>query len=150
MTTVRLCDLLATTLAALALATTAAVAQVVRPVAADSPATASDSLTAEPTDTLREVIVTPRRLPVEEAVRRSLGNEPRRMTMGDVLEKLSPGINDKITHPFAIKARRRERRRKRWMERIEALDHVQTFDELLREAYERQMREDSLARITKP
>ena len=33
------------------------------------------------------------------------------------------------------------------MERIEEFDKVQTFDDLLREAYERQMLEDSIARI---
>ncbi len=65
-------------------------------------------------------------------------------SLGDILEKLSPGINDKITHPFAIKARRRERRHAKAMKALEQLDRVKTLDELLREAYDRQMLEDSL------
>ena len=64
--------------------------------------------------------------------------------LGDILEKLSPGLNDKITHPFAIKARRRERRHAKAMKALEQLDRVKTLDELLREAYDRQMLEDSL------
>ncbi len=65
-------------------------------------------------------------------------------SLGDILGKLSPGIIDKITHPFAIKARRRERRHAKAMKALEQLDRVKTFDELLREAYDRQMLEDSL------
>ena len=96
-------------------------------------------------DTLREVVVTPdKRLPVEDALRESLGKMPRHKSLGDALEKVSPGINDKITHPFAVKARKRERRNKRWRKRINDYDRVKTFDELLREAYEQQLREDSL------
>ena len=99
-------------------------------------------------DTLREVIIEgDRDLPIEDALRNSLGNEPRQMSLGDVLDRLSPGLNDKILHPFAVKQRKKERRRRRWMERIEEFDKVQTFDDLLREAYERQMLEDSIARI---
>jgi len=69
--------------------------------------------------------------------------------LGDVLEKLSPGLNDKITHPFAIRQRRKERRHKRAMKALENLDRVRTFDELLREAYEQQMLEDSLEAVRK-
>ena len=69
------------------------------------------------------------------------------MSMGDVLERLSPGLNDKITHPFAFKQRKQERRHKRWMQRIDELDRVRTFDELLREAYIQQMYEDSIAAL---
>jgi hypothetical protein len=99
-------------------------------------------------DTLREIIINgEKELPIEEALRRSLGNEPRQMSMGDVLERLSPGLNDKITHPFAFKQRKQERRHKRWMQRIGELDRVRTFDELLREAYIQQMYEDSIAAL---
>ena len=62
----------------------------------------------------------------------------------DIMEKLIPGFNDKATHPFAIKQRKHERRHKRAMRALEDMDRVRTFDELLREAYERQMLEDSL------
>ena len=57
-------------------------------------------------------------------------------SLGGVLEKLSPGINDKILHPFAIKQRKKERRRKRALKALEEYDRVKTFDELIREAYE--------------
>ncbi|MBQ7443932.1 MAG: hypothetical protein IJS59_08745 [Bacteroidaceae bacterium] len=137
------------TAAAMAFMTAAAGAQTVRPDSTTQGATRPDSagvLTVQG-DTLREVIIDgDRELPIEEAVRRSIGNEPRQMSLGDVLDRLSPGLNDKILHPFAFKQRQRERRRRRWLERIETIDKVPTFDELLREAYERQMREDSLAR----
>ena len=67
-------------------------------------------------------------------------------SLSSVLEKLSPGINDKITHPFAIKQRKKERRRKRSLKALEDFDKVKTFDELLHEAYRRQMHEDSVQR----
>lgn len=111
-------------------------------VAAASPLP-QDSLQA---DTLKEVIVHPRdKLPVEEAIDQSLRRgQIGTKTLGDILERLSPGINDKITHPFAIKARQKERRRKRAMKALENFDRVRTFDELLREAYEQMQLEDSL------
>ena len=65
-------------------------------------------------------------------------------SLGTILEKLSPGINDKITHPFAIKQRKKERRRKRSLKALDDFDKVKSFDELLHEAYLRQMREDSI------
>ena len=65
-------------------------------------------------DTLREVIIEgDRDLPIEDALRNSLGNEPRQMSLADVLDRLSPGLNDKILHPFAVKQRKKERRRRR-------------------------------------
>ena len=92
------------------------------------------------------MIVHPRdKLPVEEAIDQSLRRgQIGTKTLGDILERLSPGINDKITHPFAIKARQKERRRKRAMKALENFDRVRTFDELLREAYEQMQLEDSL------
>ena len=65
-------------------------------------------------------------------------------SLGSILEKLSPGLNDKITHPFAIKQRKKERRRKRSLKALEEFDKIKTFDELLHEAYLQQMREDSI------
>ena len=101
-------------------------------------------------DTLREVIIDgDRDLPIEDAIRKSLQNEPRQMSLGDVLERISPGLNDKILHPFAFKQRKKERHSRRWRQHLEDFDKVKTFDELLREAYERQMLEDSLARAAK-
>lgn len=67
-------------------------------------------------------------------------------SLGTILEKAFPGINDKITHPFAIKERRKERRRKRSLKALENFDRVKTFNELLHEAYRQQMHEDSIQR----
>ncbi len=99
------------------------------------------------TDTLREVVVRPDSvLPVVKAIDEALRRNPvpRTITLADVLEKLSPGLNDKITHPFAFKQRQRERRRKRLVKALEEFDQYKTFNDLLREAYERQLLEDSL------
>ena len=70
-------------------------------------------------------------------------------SLGKVLEKLSPGINDKITHPFAIKDRKREKSRKQRLRGLEHFDQVKTFKDLLYEAYIQQMREDSIERANK-
>ena len=91
-------------------------------------------------DTLREVEVRPDSvLPVMKAIERSLERQhqhdiPKPPSLADLLEKLSPGLNDKITHPFAIKARRRERKHKRDRKVLEHYEEVKTFDDLLREA----------------
>ncbi|MBP5772388.1 MAG: hypothetical protein J6W75_13760 [Bacteroidaceae bacterium] len=112
----------------------------------------ADSLAADSlrTDTLREVTVRPNsKLPVEEAIDRSIQQRfggVKVPSLGEVLEKLLPGINDKITHPFAIKARRREKRRKRSLKSLEDYDKEKTFNELLRDAYRQQMLEDSLTK----
>lgn len=63
-------------------------------------------------------------------------------SLGQILEKLSPGLNDKITHPFAIKQRKKERRQKRAMKALEDFEKNKTFDELVREAYEKQLLEE--------
>ena len=112
------------------------------------------------TDTLREVnIQGSQRLPVEYILDRSLmrirDDVRRPPNMADLLEKMSPGIRDRvldplkdmILYPFAFKERRRERRRKRWMKALQQYDQIRTFDELLHEAYDRQMKEDSLRRL---
>jgi len=106
------------------------------------------------TDTMREVVVySPQGLPVNKALDRSLKrwkegrvNIP---SLGKVLEKLSPGINDKITHPFAIKDRKREKSRKHRLRGLEHFDQVKTFKDLLYEAYIQQMQEDSIERANK-
>ncbi|MBP3822978.1 MAG: hypothetical protein J6I36_06120 [Bacteroidaceae bacterium] len=111
----------------------------------------ADSLSADSlgVDTLREVTVRAGRhipLPgmvVSPGLKEAVVPPP---SLSSVLEKLSPGINDKITHPFAIKQRKKERRRKRSLKALEDFDKVKTFDELLHEAYRRQMHEDSVQR----
>lgn len=106
------------------------------------------------TDTMREVVVySPQGLPVNKALDRSLKRwkegQVNIPTAGELLEKLSPGINDKITHPFAIKDRKREKRRKQRLRGLEHFDQVKTFKDLLYEAYIQQMREDSIERANK-
>ena len=91
-------------------------------------------------DTLKEVTVQGGRLPLEKAIDRNLQQKvPLRIpSLGEILEKVAPGINDKITHPFAIKQRKMERRKKRTRKILEHYDQVKTFDDLLREAIQRE------------
>ena len=103
-----------------------------------------------PTDTLREVVIIPDSLlPVDRVIRESLGQKQviKVPKVSDVLDKLSPGLTDKIMHPFAIKERKHERRKQRHIKVMEEYSRVKTFDELLRQAYEQQMIEDSLQRL---
>lgn len=103
-------------------------------------------------DTLREVTVRAGRhipLPgmvINPKLKEAVVPPP---SLGDILNKLSPGLKDKIMYPFAFKERRREKRRRRSLKALEDFDKVRTFDELLREAYERQLLEDSLNNHTK-
>ena len=112
-------------------------------IAVDSLQQYTDSI---PTDTMREVTVRAgRKLPT---VSFPLQGGPGMMnisappSLGQILEKLSPGLNDKITHPFAIKQRKKERRQKRAMKALEDFEKNKTFDELVREAYEKQLLEE--------
>ena len=99
------------------------------------------------TDTLREVTVRAgKTYHLSEMVMSGTKNDiAAPPSLGTVLENLSPGINDKILHPFAIKQRKQERRRKRVLKNLEEYDRVKTFNDLLREAYERQQLEDAAA-----
>ena len=77
---------------------------------------------------------------MEKAIDKNLQQKvPLRIpSLGEILEKVAPGINDKITHPFAIKQRKMERRKKRTRKILEHYDQVKTFDDLLREAIQRE------------
>ena len=103
-----------------------------------------DTLVADSvrTDTLKEVVVEGGERQISKAIGRSIEawkkSQPRVKSFGDVLEKLSPGLNDKITHPFAFKQRKMERKRKRTKKILEHYDRVKTFDELLRESIREQ------------
>lgn len=103
-----------------------------------------DTLVADSvrTDTLKEVVVEGGERQVSKAIGRSIEawkkSQPRVKSFGDVLEKWSPGLNDKITHPFAFKQRKMERKRKRTKKILEHYDRVKTFDELLRESIREQ------------
>lgn len=109
----------------------------------------TDSLTQDSirTDTLREVTVRAgKTYHLSEMEMSGTKNDiAAPPSLGTVLEKLSPGINDKILHPFAFKQRKKERRRKRALKALEEYDRVKTFDELLREAYEKQLADDAAA-----
>lgn len=117
-----------------------------QPAARDTLTQAHDSLR---TDTMREVTVRAGRVLNVDSFNLHGGNDVLKQpvpppSFGDIIEKLIPEFNDKATHPFAVKQRKRERRHKRAMRALDNYDRVKTFDELLREAYERQMLEDSL------
>ena len=109
---------------------------------------AAAPLDSMPTDTLREVTVRPLKqlpvvtLPLQGTIDLGIKSPP---TILNILEKRFPGIQDKIMHPTAFKARRREKRRKRCLKTLEDYDKVKTFGELLQEAYEQQMKENEQA-----
>ena len=118
----------------------------------DSLAVSAEQADSIHTDTLQEVTVLPlRRLPIEDALRESLDRQENLHvpTLSEILEKNRPGLLDVIMHPFAFKQRRREKRDRHSMKVLEEYDRVRSFDELLREAYEKQMLEDSLMNSNK-
>ena len=98
--------------------------------------------THEPTDTLKEVqVIAPKTTQaIQDAIQQSLERMgvPRTPNLGEVLDKITPGLTDKIMHPFAIKERRLEKKRKRVKKILEDFDKTKTFDDLLREALERE------------
>jgi len=98
--------------------------------------------THEQTDTLKEVeVVAPESTAaLEDAIRQSIARMgiPSTPSLGDVIDKISPGLTDKIMHPFAFKDRKKARKHKRDKKVLEEFDRVKTFDELVREALERE------------
>lgn len=98
--------------------------------------------THEPTDTLKEVqVIAPESTAaLEDAIRQSIARMgiPSTPSLGDVIDKISPGLTDKIMHPFAFKDRKKARKHKRDKKVLEEFDKVKTFDELVREALERE------------
>ncbi len=97
------------------------------------------------TDTLKEVVVDGRRdgkLPVTDAIDKSTGKLRRTRTLGDILEKVAPGLQDKMLHPFAVKQRKRERHKKKMRKVLEHYNEVKSFHDLLEEAVRRQELED--------
>ena len=87
-------------------------------------------------------------LAVEKAIQQSL--ERQRVicipTLGDILDKYLPGLQDCITHPFAIKERKRERKHKRDKKWLQEFDRRITFNELLDAAVKQQQLEDEAVR----
>ena len=98
--------------------------------------------THEPTDTLKEVqVIAPQSTAaLEDAIRQSIARMgiPHTPNLGEVIDKISPGLTDKILHPFAYKDRRKARKHKRDKKALEEFDRVKTFDDLVREALERE------------
>lgn len=100
-------------------------------------------------DTLRQVEVrADTSLVVEKAIQQSLERQRviRIPTLGDILDKYLPGLQDRITHPFAIKERKRERKHKRDKKWLQEFDRRITFNELLDAAVKQQQLEDEAAR----
>lgn len=123
-----------------------AAAQAPAAACAGQDSTVRDTLQA---DTLREVVVRPDSVlsvvrVLEKTVGRSRG--PKSMSLGDVIEKVAPGLQDKMLHPFAIKQRKSERRKKKMRQVLENYDRQKTFNELLDEAVKRQQMEDERAK----
>lgn len=112
----------------------------------------SEKIDSIRTDTLQEVTVLPlRRLPIEDVLRESLDCQENLHvpTLSEILEKNRPGLLDVIMHPFAFKQRKREKMHRQSMKVLEEYGRVRSFDELIREAYEKQMLEDSLMNSNK-
>ena len=55
---------------------------------------------------------------------------------------MAPGLQDKMLHPFAMKQRKAERRKKKLYRALEQYDQAKTFNDLLDEAVKRQQLED--------
>ena len=98
--------------------------------------------THESTDTLKEVeVVAPTSTAgLQDAIRQSIARMgvPHVPNMGEVIDKISPGLTDKILHPFAFKDRRKARKHQRDKKILEEFNKVKTFDDLVREALERE------------
>ena len=70
---------------------------------------------------------------------------PRVPTVSDLI---GPKATDMIMHPFAIKQRKEERRRKKIAKKLWEYEHVKSNNELLREALIREgIDPDSLLRV---
>jgi len=98
--------------------------------------------THERTDTLREIDVIAPGLTsgLEDALRQSIQRMGIRnpTTLGSLIDKIKPGLMDNIMHPFAIKDRRKAKKRKKVKKILDDFDKTKTFDELVREALERE------------
>jgi hypothetical protein len=96
----------------------------------------------EPTDTLKEVqVIAPQSTAaLEDAIRQSMARMgiPHTPNLGEVINKISPGLTDKILHPFAYKDRKKAKKHKRDKQALEEFDRVKSFDDLVREALERE------------
>ena len=94
--------------------------------------------THEPTDTLKEVqVIAPTSTAgLQDAIRQSMARMgiPHTPNLGEVIDKISPGLTDKILHPFAYKDRKKAKKHKRDKQALEEFDRIKTFGDLVREA----------------
>lgn len=84
-------------------------------VATEVMAQSSTQRTTEDEDTLREIIVRPDtviRIGISPTLRQDMRNQ-NRYSLGSILDRRAPGLQDRITHPFAIQERKYERKRKK-------------------------------------
>ena len=94
---------------------------------------------------MKEIVVTKdRRLPIF-ASPKAKETGPRVPTLSDLIGHKA---TDMIMHPFAIKQRKEERRRKKIAKKLWEYEHVKSNNELLREALIREgIDPDSLLRV---
>jgi len=93
---------------------------------------------------MHEVVVTKdRRLPIFPSKEKA--NQPRVPSLSDIIGRKA---TDMIMHPFAIKQRKEERRRRKAWKKLQEFSQVKTNDELLREALRREgIDPDSLLQV---
>lgn len=104
----------------------------------------TDSLYLEHIDTLHEVTVRSKRWGIKQALEASLekNKQPATPSLGELLNKYLPNVNDYIMHPFGFKERKRNRQRKRTAKVLNDYDQVRSFKDLLDEAVMKQRLED--------
>lgn len=104
-------------------------------------------------DTLPQVTVRAQQeMTIHDAIKESLGRERQRIvpkvpTLAEILQKHAPKLMDQITHPFAFKQRKKEKRLKKHREILKHYDQVKTFEELLNESIVQMQMEDSLSKV---
>lgn len=84
-------------------------------VATDAVAQSHTQRTTEDEDTLREIIVRPDtviRVGISPTLRQDMRNQ-NRYSLGSILERRAPVLQDQMLHPFAIQERKYERKRKK-------------------------------------
>ena len=94
---------------------------------------------------MREVVVTKdRRLPIFVNPQ-TTPQAPRVKSLSEIIARKA---TDMILHPFAVKRRKEERRRKKVDKKLWEFDHIKTDNELLREALIKEgIDPDSLLRL---
>lgn len=82
--------------------------------------------TTEDEDTLREIIVRPDtviRVGISPTLRQDMNNL-NRYSLGGILQRRAPVLQDRIMHPFAVKDRKNERKRKKVQQVLEEYDSL--------------------------